>query len=65
MFSICLLFSLFIINQTPDEVNQFIIQTKGAWNIFKLPLRFQVTNHRYIFSLQFQISFYKILNLNL
>ena len=23
-------FSLFIINQTPDEVNHFIIKTKGA-----------------------------------
>ena len=47
-FKICsqasgeLLFGLFIINQTPDEVIHFIIQKEGARSIF------HDTKHRYI-----------------
>ena len=41
-------FSLCIINQTPNEVNHFNIQTKREWSIFKLSLQFQVTKLRYI-----------------
>ena len=46
-------FSLFIINQPPDEVSHSITQKKGTWSIFKLSLQFQDTTHRYIKNKQF------------
>ena len=31
-------FNLFIINQVPDKVSHFIIQTNKVWSIFKLSI---------------------------
>ena len=40
-----LLFSLFIINQTPDEVNHLLLKRKEHGVFLNYLLRFQVTKH--------------------